>query len=105
LKPIHISAQNTSYSNIGRQGGKQDLSFADWATVGTVMHEIGHALGMFHEHSRKDRDSYIIVDYNNIRSDAKHNFDKVSSKISTIIGRVDRQTIEYIYHGRILNPW
>ena len=35
---------------------------------GVVMHEIFHVLGRWHEHSRSDRDSYIIVNYSNIRN-------------------------------------
>ena len=32
------------------------------ADAGSIAHEIGHALGLFHEHTRKNRDSFIIVD-------------------------------------------
>mmetsp|Transcript_64081 Transcript_64081/g.111715 ORF Transcript_64081/g.111715 Transcript_64081/m.111715 type:complete len:733 (-) Transcript_64081:107-2305(-) len=47
--------------------------------IGIAMHEIGHALGMAHEHSRPDRDDHIRVLWENIRSDAKAEFEVVQS--------------------------
>jgi astacin (peptidase family M12A) len=40
----------------------------------TVAHELGHALGFFHEHQRSDRDNYVAIDFSNVRDDAVGNF-------------------------------
>src|SRR5215470_3277425 len=46
-------------SSEGRQGGRQFVN-ASLNDVGSIMHEIGHAIGMMHEHQRDDRDDFVI---------------------------------------------
>lgn len=43
-------------------------------SVGTVIHEILHALGMDHEQSRPDRDNYVAIKWGNIKKGKEHNF-------------------------------
>ncbi|XP_048770531.1 myelin transcription factor 1-like protein [Ostrea edulis] len=44
------------------------------ASVGIALHEIGHALGFYHEQSRPDRGKYVIIKKGNIRLGKKRNF-------------------------------
>jgi hypothetical protein len=42
------------------------------------MHEVGHSLGFFHEHSRPDRDDFVEIVRNNIAPFRELNFEKYS---------------------------
>ncbi|KAK3736756.1 hypothetical protein QZH41_008634 [Actinostola sp. cb2023] len=52
-------------------GGKGDP-----CSLGSSIHELGHAIGFFHEHSRPDRDNFININTGNIIKGAAGNFKK-----------------------------
>jgi hypothetical protein len=54
------------YSYIGRIGGMQTVDGSTNCTVAAILHEMGHALGLYHEQSRYDRDSFITFNLNNV---------------------------------------
>lgn len=56
-------------SSLGMVGGAQTLTLADRCSVGTIMHEFGHAMGLFHEQTRPDRDQHVQIQWNNIPAD------------------------------------
>ncbi len=65
-----------SSSPIGRRGGEQLIRLSDGASMGTVVHECFHSLGVLHEQSRCDRDSFVKINYENIEDGFESNFDK-----------------------------
>lgn len=73
---IHFIHGAGNYSNYGKTGGAQNLSIdrSDGNVKGTAIHELCHALGLFHEMSRSDRDEYVEILWNNIESGKEHNF-------------------------------
>jgi hypothetical protein len=49
---------------------------------GNLMHEIGHAVGLFHEHQRSDRTGFIMVNTPNIEESKREEFDVVNGELS-----------------------
>lgn len=57
---ILVSPGSGNLSAIGMKGGPQTMTLND-TNAGVAIHELGHALGMAHEHQRSDRNNYIYV--------------------------------------------
>lgn len=55
-------------SLLGRIGDKQVLSLQRYGCVrkGIIQHELLHALGFYHEHTRSDRDMYVRINWENV---------------------------------------
>jgi hypothetical protein len=68
-----------SSSPVGMRGGEQRIRLSNGATMGTTVHECCHSLGILHEQSRCDRDSFVTINYANIQAGFESNFDKFCS--------------------------
>ncbi|KAK6481949.1 tolloid-like protein 2 isoform X1 [Huso huso] len=66
-------------SYVGRRGGgPQAISIGkNCDKFGIVVHELGHVVGFWHEHTRPDRDSHVTIIRENIQPGQEYNFLKM----------------------------
>ncbi|KAJ7995272.1 hypothetical protein DPEC_G00242820 [Dallia pectoralis] len=73
---IQIENRGGCFSIVGSVGDKQTVSLADFACLrhGIIQHELLHALGFYHEHTRSDRDKYVRINWSYIAKSDMDNF-------------------------------
>lgn len=88
-KFLFSKAKERCYSKVGRRGGEQILNLQRFEVgigcfrIGTIVHELLHALGFHHMQSAHDRDNYVRINWKNIKKGYKSNFMKYDSSIAS----------------------
>uniref|UniRef100_A0A7N9AUA5 Metalloendopeptidase n=1 Tax=Mastacembelus armatus TaxID=205130 RepID=A0A7N9AUA5_9TELE len=65
---LSLEPRSGCASLLGRTGLKQVVSLQRYGCVqhGIIQHELLHAMGFYHEHTRSDRDSFVKISWGNI---------------------------------------
>jgi len=82
-------------SIVGRKGGPQDVSLApSCRKFGTLLHEFGHTIGFWHEHTRPDREQNVAIVLSNVQDNQTHNFNMMNnSEIDSLGSPYDFESI------------
>lgn len=102
-----VKSPKGCWSHVGKTGGAQILSLQPpdedgphcLKDEGRPLHELLHALGIFHEHSRNDRDRFIKIHWSNIRPEYRDNFEKKSTQNTTYSFEYDYDSIMHYKKG------
>jgi len=81
------------------------IRVTSWGWQAIIMHEIMHSLGIKHEQSRSDRDTYVEIIGSNIESGKSHNFSRSGGPT---FGNYDFQSIMHYSNCAFSdceNPW
>jgi hypothetical protein len=71
---INVQNGTGNSSAVGRTGGQQNLNMVSWSFRYIIIHELMHALGIWHEQQRPDRETFVTIVTANIQSGYSGNF-------------------------------
>jgi hypothetical protein len=87
---VEINLNGGDYSgeceaNEGYEGvAAQPMGGSAACTVGTILHEMGHVIGLYHEFQRPDRNTYVNVNYANVIKGSWSNFEILTENVQTL---------------------
>ncbi|CAL1271686.1 unnamed protein product [Larinioides sclopetarius] len=92
---IKLFSGQGCYSYVGMiNRGEQPLSLGNGCLYkGTIVHELGHAIGFFHEQNRSDRDTYLVIYWDNISKGMESQFALLAPNQNLLLTAFDHDSI------------
>uniref|UniRef100_A0A914V707 Metalloendopeptidase n=1 Tax=Plectus sambesii TaxID=2011161 RepID=A0A914V707_9BILA len=91
---VNMVKGNGCSSYIGKVGKQQNFTLGNGCIYRHIIqHEMIHAMGLFHEQSRADRDQYVEVLSQNVEDGKLHNFNKYD------LNKIDHLGQPYDYYS------
>ncbi len=93
---INLSASNLSGECEANEGYEaipaQPMTGSTACSVGVILHEMGHVIGLWHEFDRSDRATYVTVNYANVIKGSWGNFEILTDN-EQILGPYDYASV------------
>ncbi|GIY23014.1 high choriolytic enzyme 1 [Caerostris extrusa] len=86
--------------------GEQKLSLGNGCEyMGTIVHELLHALGFEHEHNRSDRDDYLTINWENVEKQWYYAFQKLRPNENRLLTPFDYNSIMLYGEEAFTKQW
>ncbi|KAL1475357.1 hypothetical protein MTO96_037341 [Rhipicephalus appendiculatus] len=91
---IHIFPGDGCYADWGHVGGQQALSLdPSCLSTGIVIHALMHTLGFDDEHTRPDRDNYVVIHPNNVVPEFRPALERILSSENRVLSPFDYDSV------------
>jgi len=91
---LNIFKGKGCYSYIGNSNKQRPVSLGKGCDrFGTIVHELTHAIGFYHEHTRSDRDRHIRIFYDNIGNQFHEEFKPKAESDNRLFNQFDYNSI------------
>ncbi len=96
---IRYNPQDGWFSTIGENNSQCFMNFCvQYLTLDAITHELGHCIGLVHEHQRPDRDLYISIAWDKVIHGKEFNFEIMDNPL------IVEQEFEYDYNSIMHYP-